>query len=158
MAFPYDFGFVPSTKAEDGDPVDVLVLMDEPAFPGCLLQCRVIGVIEGEEASKKEKVRNDRIVAVEKANHSFGNVDHIHELGKKFVKELEEFFVNYHALSGKKYGVLDVKGPTKALRRSEVHRANYFPGQRQASPSVSAMTAPRIPSGFSCPTVVSRAV
>jgi inorganic pyrophosphatase len=90
-AFPYDFGFVPSTKAEDGDPVDVLVLMDEPAFPGCLLQCRVIGVIEGEEASKKEKVRNDRIVAVEKANHSFGNVDHIHELGKKFVKELEDF-------------------------------------------------------------------
>ena len=54
MAFPYDFGFVPSTKAEDGDPVDVLVLMDEPAFPGCLLQCRVIGVIEGEEGSKKE--------------------------------------------------------------------------------------------------------
>jgi inorganic pyrophosphatase len=105
MASPYDFGFVPSTKAEDGDPVDVLVLMDEPAFPGCLLQCRVIGVVEGEEGSKKEKVRNDRIVAVEQANHSSGNVDHIHELGKKFVRELEEFFVNYHALSGKKYRV-----------------------------------------------------
>jgi len=47
MAFPYDFGFVPSTKAEDGDPIDVLVLMDEPAFPGCVLNCRPIGVIEG---------------------------------------------------------------------------------------------------------------
>src|SRR4029453_15828071 len=44
MAFPYDFGFVPSTRAEDGDPVDVLVLMDEPAFPGCVLTCRPIGV------------------------------------------------------------------------------------------------------------------
>ena len=44
MTFPYDFGFIPSTKAEDGDPVDVLVLMDEPAFAGCLLKCRVIGV------------------------------------------------------------------------------------------------------------------
>ena len=53
MAFPYDFGFVPSTRAEDGDPVDVLVLMDEPAFVGCLLQCRIIGVIEGEQGKKK---------------------------------------------------------------------------------------------------------
>ena len=43
MTFPYDFGFVPSTVAEDGDPVDVLVLMDEPAFPGCLLKCRIVG-------------------------------------------------------------------------------------------------------------------
>src|SRR6187399_1471528 len=43
MAFPYDFRFVPSTIAEDGDPIDVLVLMDEPAFPGCLLQCRLVG-------------------------------------------------------------------------------------------------------------------
>ena len=53
MAFPYDFGFVPSTKAEDGDPTDVLVLMDEPAFPGCLLKCRIIGIIEGQQGKKK---------------------------------------------------------------------------------------------------------
>src|SRR5579872_4139776 len=52
MEFPYDFGFVPSTKAEDGDPIDVLVLMDEPAFPGVLLKCRPIGVIEGEQGKK----------------------------------------------------------------------------------------------------------
>src|SRR5262245_36090417 len=119
MAFPYDFGFAPSTKAEDGDPVDVLVLMDEPAFPGCLLECRVIGIIEGEQGSKKEKVRNDRIVAIERANHSFSDISHIRELDKKFVCELEEFFVNYHALSGNKYRVLDVKGPTKANRLIE---------------------------------------
>src|SRR3984957_6827944 len=71
MTFPYDFGFIPRTLADDGDPVDVLVLMDEPAFPGCLLKCRLIGVIEGEQGDKKEKVRNDRIVAVEKENHSW---------------------------------------------------------------------------------------
>lgn len=59
MTFPYDFGFVPSTKADDGDPVDVLVLMDEPAFPGCALICRVIGVIQGEQGNKKKKERND---------------------------------------------------------------------------------------------------
>jgi inorganic pyrophosphatase len=117
MAFPYDFGFIPSTEAEDGDPVDVLVLMDEPAFPGCLLKCRVIGVIEGEQGKKTHRERNDRIVAVEQANHSFADVKHIRDLGRKFVRELEEFFVNYHELSGKKYRILGVKGPTKARRR-----------------------------------------
>jgi inorganic pyrophosphatase len=117
MTFPYDFGFVPSTKAEDGDPVDVLVLMDEPAFPGCLLKCRPIGIIEGEQGKKKEVERNDRIVAIEQENHSFAQVKHIGDLGKKFVKELEEFFVNYHELSGKQYRILDVRGPGEARRR-----------------------------------------
>jgi inorganic pyrophosphatase len=79
----------------------------------------VIGIIEGEEVTKKGQVRNDRVVAVEQANHSFADVDHIRELGRKFVRELEEFFVNYHALSGKKYRILNVKGPSKALRRIE---------------------------------------
>src|ERR1700745_2256355 len=54
MSFPYDFGFIPSTRAEDGDPMDVLVLMDEPAFPGCLVKCRPVGVIEGEQGKKGE--------------------------------------------------------------------------------------------------------
>jgi inorganic pyrophosphatase len=55
MAFPYSFGFLPSTKGGDGDPLDVLVQMDEPAFPWCVLNCRVIGVIEGEQGNKKKK-------------------------------------------------------------------------------------------------------
>jgi len=117
MAFPYDFGFVPSTVAEDGDPVDVLVLMDEPAFPGCLLRCRPIGIIEGEQGEKKDCERNDRIVAVEKKNHSYAHVKHVKDLGKEFVEELEEFFVNYHELSGKQYRILDVRGPHEAGRR-----------------------------------------
>jgi len=116
MAFPYDFGFIPSTLADDGDPVDVLVLMDEPAFPGCVLQCRPIGVIEGEQKEGKKNTRNDRIVAVERANHSYAPIKHVNDLGKRFVKELEEFFVNYHDLSGKRYRVLDVRGPGAARR------------------------------------------
>jgi inorganic pyrophosphatase len=117
MAFPYDFGFVPSTVAEDGDPTDVLVLMDEPAFPGCLLKCRIIGIIEGEQGSKKDKERNDRIVAVEQDNHSFADIQHVKDLGKAFLEELEEFFVNYHALSGEKYRILGAKGPGEARKR-----------------------------------------
>lgn len=117
MTFPYDFGFVPSTKAEDGDPTDVLVLMDEPAFPGCLLKCRLIGIIEGWQGKKKNGQRNDRIVAIESANHSYAHVRNVQDLGKKFVKELEEFFVNYHGLDGQKYKIRDVKGPSEARRR-----------------------------------------
>jgi inorganic pyrophosphatase len=117
MTFPHDFGFIPSTRAEDGDPVDVLVLMDEPAYPGCLIKCRAVGVIEGEQGKKKQWERNDRIVATELQNHIYAHVRHVDDLGKKFVKELEDFFVNYHELSGKQYRVLDVRGPGEARRR-----------------------------------------
>jgi inorganic pyrophosphatase len=116
MTFPYDFGFVPSTEADDGDPVDVLVLMDEPAFPGCILTCRPIGVIEGEQGDKKQTERNDRIVAVEQDTHSWADIKTIDDLGKQFERELEEFFVNYHKLSGKEYRVLGVKGPDQARK------------------------------------------
>ena len=116
MAFPYDFGFVPSTLADDGDPLDVLVLMDEPAFPGCKLTCRIVGVIEGEQGDKKKPERNDRVVAVETDNHSYAHVKRIDDLGKSFEREIEEFFVNYHRLTGKEYRVLALKGPTAARR------------------------------------------
>src|SRR2546430_338166 len=116
MSFPYDFGFIPSTEADDGDPVDVLVLMDEPAFPGCVLSCRPIGIIEGEQGDKKKRVRNDRIVAVERDAHSWADIKTMDDLGKQFKRELEEFFVNYHKLSGEEYRVLSVKGPDAAWK------------------------------------------
>ena len=119
MTFPYDFGFIPSTKAEDGDPTDVLVLMDEPAFPGVLVKCRVIGVIEGEQGKKKKGQRNDRIVGVEEENHSYAHVKHVAIWARNSCEELEEFFVNYHRHLGKKYRILDVKGPAEAWRRIE---------------------------------------
>jgi len=122
MTFPYDFGFVPSTEADDGDPVDVLVLMDEPAFPGCVLKCRPIGVIEGEQGNDGKKVRNDRIVAIQKDAHSWSEVKTIDELGKEFCRELEEFFVNYHRLSGEKYRVLGLKGPAQAQKLVKADR------------------------------------
>jgi inorganic pyrophosphatase len=118
MTFPHDFGFIPSTKAEDGDPVDVLVLMDEPAYPGCLIKCRPVGIIEGEQGkNKKDTERNDRVVAIELMNHTYAHVKHVDDLGKTFVEELEDFFVNYHELSDKQYRVLEVRGPGEARRR-----------------------------------------
>lgn len=116
MSFPYDFGFVPSTIADDGDPLDVLVLMDEPAFPGCLLECRLVGIIEGEQEEGGKKQRNDRVVAIEISNHGFADISHINDLGKQFLHELEMFFVNYHKLQGNALRVLDVRGPSQARK------------------------------------------
>jgi inorganic pyrophosphatase len=110
MVFPYDFGFVPQTIAPDGDPLDVLLLMDEPAFPGCSVRARLIGVIEGEQIDGKKKIRNDRLVAVAEANHMYANVRKLNDLPAKWIKELQDFFVNYHNLEGKKYRLLGCKG------------------------------------------------
>jgi inorganic pyrophosphatase len=123
MAFPYDFGFIPSTKGEDGDPLDVLVLMDEPAFPGCLLKCRLIGVIEGEQSDKKVKERNDRIIAIERENHSWADIRQISDLGDHFCRELEMFFTDYHKLDKENFRVLAVKGPKAARRLIKKGRA-----------------------------------
>ena len=116
MAFPYDFGFLPRTLADDGDPIDVLLLMDEPAFPGCLISARLIGVIRGEQIDGKKRIRNDRLVAIAKANHMYANVKKLDDLPKHFVKELEDFFVNYHRLEGKQYKLLGCKEAGEAMR------------------------------------------
>jgi inorganic pyrophosphatase len=115
MVFPYDFGFLPQTLAPDGDPIDVLLLMDEPAFPGCAVRARLIGVIEGEQLDGRKKVRNDRLVAVAEANHMYANVRTLKDLPEKWLEELQVFFVNYHNLEGKKYKLLGCKDAQVAL-------------------------------------------
>ena len=102
MSFPYDFGFLPGTLAPDGDPIDVLLLMDEPAFPGIAVRARLIGIIEGEQTDGKKKIRNDRLIAVAEMNHEYAYLKKLDDLPKKFLRELEEFFVNYHRLQGKR--------------------------------------------------------
>jgi inorganic pyrophosphatase len=114
MVFPHDFGFLPKTIAEDGDPIDVLLLMDEPAFPGVLVPSRLIGVIEGEQVDGKKRIRNDRLVAIADANHMYANIRKLSDLPKQFLRELENFFVNYHELEGKEYKLLGCKGIAEA--------------------------------------------
>jgi inorganic pyrophosphatase len=95
----------------------VLALMDEPGVVGYLLQCRMVGIIEGEQGKKKDAEGNDRIVAIERDNHRFSDIRHVKDLGKEFARELQDFFVNYHQLTGEKYRILDVKGPGGATQR-----------------------------------------
>src|ERR1700727_2553032 len=73
MMFPFDFGFIPSTLGQDGDPLDVMVLMDAPAHVGCLLDVRVIGVLEADKTEHGKTQRNDRLLAV--AVHSYDSED-----------------------------------------------------------------------------------
>ena len=115
MAFPHDFGFLPQTMAPDGDPIDVLLLMDEPAFPGCAVRARLIGVIEGEQIEGKKRIRNDRLVAIAEANHMYANITKLKDLPEQFLRELQDFFVNYHKLEGKQYKLLGCKGAQTAL-------------------------------------------
>lgn len=123
MTFPYDFGFLPQTLAPDGDAIDVLLLMDEPAFPGIAVRARLIGVIEGEQIDGKKKIRNDRLVAVADANHMYANIRRLKDLPGKWIKELQDFFVNYHSLEGKEYRLLGCKGVDAALRLvKEAHK------------------------------------
>ena len=121
MSFPYDFGFVPSTLADDGDQIDVLLLMDEPAFPGCVVEARVIGVIEGEdELEDGEKQRNDRLLAVAMASQSFSDVHTVEDLPAQLLKGMEQFFVNYPLiLSDKVFKLVGTRGSAEATRLIE---------------------------------------
>jgi len=114
MAFPHDFGFIPSTKGEDGDPIDVLVLMDQPVFTGCLVKTRLIGVIEGRQREKGKSERNDRLLAVAESSHTHSDINSINDLNNELLKELEQFLVNYHSNDGAEFRVLARRGPSAA--------------------------------------------
>jgi inorganic pyrophosphatase len=117
LSFPNDFGFIPSTRAEDGDPLDVMVLLDEPTAVGCLLTARLIGVIEADQTEVDgTKFRNDRLIAVATHAHVHGEVNSISELDKKVVDEIEHFFVYYNERRGKKFKPLGRFGPKRALK------------------------------------------
>jgi inorganic pyrophosphatase len=124
MVFPYEFGFVPQTKAEDGDPIDVLLLMDEPAYPGVLVKARLIGVIEGEQKQGKKTVRNDRLVGVSAVSHKYANVRRFKDLPEKWLDEIAKFFVNYAGQQGKDFRVLGVKGEDEAMTLVQRARKN----------------------------------
>jgi inorganic pyrophosphatase len=124
MEFPYEFGFVPQTKADDGDPIDVLLLMDEPAYPGVVVKTRLIGVIEGEQKEGKKTVRNDRLVGVSAVSHDYANINKFKDLPEKWIDELTKFFVNYAGQQGKDFRVLGVKNAEEAIALVDRARKN----------------------------------
>lgn len=116
MSFPLNFGFVPGTRAEDGDPLDILVLADEPLPTGSVVTARLVGAIEAEQSSKEKTVRNDRLVAVSQQTHLFAKVASMDDLGPEFLPQLKSFWINYNKLRGRKFKVLSTRGGPEAAR------------------------------------------
>ena len=114
--FPYDFGFVPSTLGEDGDPLDVIVLLDESVSTGSLVSARAIGVIEARQTETNgESTRNDRLLAVATRAHTHSDVKTLGDLRPKMVDEIEHFFRSYNDIKGKKFEPTGRGGPERAL-------------------------------------------
>lgn len=116
MVFPFDFGFVPCTKAQDGDPVDVLLLMDIPAYPGVVVESRIVGVIQAEQSEDGNKERNDRVIAVAKDSRVHSDIKKPADLNDEMIKEVERFFTNYNKEHGKGFKVLGLRGAGTAKK------------------------------------------
>jgi len=140
--FPFDFGFIPSTLGGDGDPLDILLLMDEPAFPGCLVPARLVAVIEAEQTERDgETTRNDRLIAVAADSHTHKRVRTLADLSPVLLDEIEHFFISYNEIKGKKFNPFDRFGPVKAARLIEAgaqlfrQKQGSAKGSKRSSPS-----------------------
>ncbi len=116
MVFPFDFGFIPSTIAEDGDPMDILVLTDAPTFPGCLVECQVLGIIKVEQEEDGKKVRNDRVIAVQLDSRMYSSANNIDDLPEGLIKEIVNFFASYNQVSEDVFNPLGNDGPEIAIK------------------------------------------
>jgi inorganic pyrophosphatase len=115
--FPFDFGFLPGTLGGDGDPLDVLVLMDESAFAGCLVPSRLIGVIEALQTERDgETTRNDRLIAVAANSRDHQHLRSLTDLNENLLEEIEHFFVSYNEIKGKRFVPRGRFGPQRARR------------------------------------------
>jgi inorganic pyrophosphatase len=113
--YPYDFGFVPGTEGPDGDPLDAVVYWDVPSVPGAVLRCRMIGVLELDQRTKRgERQRNDRLVAVPLGHHRGDDVASVLELAPRVREELAHFFTSSVYFSGKDARALRWRGPREA--------------------------------------------
>jgi inorganic pyrophosphatase len=121
LTYPYDWGFVPGTKAEDGDPFDALVLSDVPAYPGVVIACRPLGILlldQLEEDGKKgTRERNDRLVAVPVKAKRFEEIHTPDDMSARLREELERFFLSTTFFSSKDPRILGWKGPKYALKK-----------------------------------------
>jgi inorganic pyrophosphatase len=115
MMFPFDFGFIPSTLGEDGDPLDILVLMDAPAHVGCLIEVRIIGIIEAEQSENGKTEGNDRLLGVAIHSYDHEGLKTIKDVSQTLLDQLEEFFISYNKQRGKKFKVTGTGGAKKAI-------------------------------------------
>ena len=120
--FPFHFGFIPSTWADDDGPLDVLVLMEEPAFPGCLVPARLLGAITATQTKRGKKMRNDRLIAVADKMPSLEHYRGMKDVPASVLAQIEHFFVSYNAAEGKVFkpvGRVDARQAKKLIADGE---------------------------------------
>jgi inorganic pyrophosphatase len=142
MTFPFEFGFVPETVAEDGDPLDVIVLLDAPVHAGCVVLAHLIGVIEAEQLERGARTweRNDRLVAVAGGPKAHASMRALTDVDPFRLQAIESFFANYHELDGEQFRVTGRTGVRKAEAAIEkAHKA--FLAQREQTPRHGANAA-----------------
>lgn len=120
IQYPYDWGFIPSTRAEDDDPLDAMVVFDAPTWPGVVIACRPIGIVlvTQRETEKAKRIPNHRIIAVPKDDERYA---HVNELTKRMHRELERFFVAVGQMTHKEVEVHGWAGPKRA--RAEIEKS-----------------------------------
>lgn len=116
LTYPHDWGFVPSTKADDGDPIDIMVMHDAVTFPGTVITCRAIGILQIEQKSKGKSERNDRLFAVPRRSHAEQGLHDVQDLSQAMRQELEKFFIATDELEDKKLEIIGWKGPDAAMQ------------------------------------------
>jgi len=115
--YPGDYGFIPSTKADDGDPLDILILVDTPSFPGCLMEARPVGVLDMTD----QGVADQKILAVPVHNPRYNEVHDYSGVYTHVLREIEHFFSIYKDLEGKRTrisGWQDAEHARRLIRES----------------------------------------
>jgi inorganic pyrophosphatase len=124
LTYPYCWGFVPGTRGEDGDPLDIFVLTDSATYPGVVIECRLVGVLRLEENGKKHRERNDRLVAVPVADPRVADgCDDIDDLSSRLRKEMERFFLSTTFFTHKHPRLRGWKGSKAAVKLVRRYRA-----------------------------------
>jgi inorganic pyrophosphatase len=111
VQYPYDYGFVPNTLADDGDPLDGMVIMDQPTFPGCVIAARPIGMLEMIDGGD----RDEKILCVPDKDPRYSNVKSIKDLPQHRLDEIAEFFKTYKNLEKKVTEILGWKDASEVL-------------------------------------------
>jgi inorganic pyrophosphatase len=119
--YPANYGFIPRSYCDDGDPLDVLVLCQEPVVPMCIMRSRAIGMMQMAD----EKGLDDKIIAVHLDDPAFRHYSHIRELPPHTLLELRRFFEDYKLLENKEVRVQDFAGPYEANRVIREALAGY---------------------------------
>jgi inorganic pyrophosphatase len=122
MHYPGDYGFIPGTLAEDNDPMDVLVLVQEPSFTGCLIEVRPVGVLNMEDQAEGDQ----KILAVPTQNPRYDQIHTVDQIFSHVRREIEHFFEIYKELEGRKTRIAGWGGPMEARKAIVDSRTRYL--------------------------------